>query len=180
MTRKLFLLLISVVINSSCVKDIDFNQAENLELTPTFIAAMVNTTINQTQIINSSGIEINEFKDISRFDVFSSSAFEKVEKMMLNFEVSNPFDRIFTIALVFFDDNANVTYQFPLITIPENVNNYKFSHEIIIANSPSILRSKNLNTTINLLPSSDGSIININEDKIFKFTSSGTFFLKIN
>lgn len=180
MKKHIFLLVISIIIQISCVKDIDFNQVEDLELTPTLVAALVNTKIKQTSMVNSSGVEQTVFKDVSRFDVFSTSTFKKVQKMVVNFEVTNPFNRRFTLLLTFLDDNSVITYQFPLLTAPENVVNHKFSHEIIIANSPSILNSKNLDATIRLLPSSDGSIININEDKTFKFTSSGTFFLKIN
>ncbi len=180
MKKNIFLLIIYTTIYSSCVKDVDFNQIEDLKLKPTFVSALANTTLKQTAIINSSGVEINQFKDVSRFDVFSNSVFEKVEKLIVNFEINNQFDRDFTIALTFFDDNATLTYQFPLISVSENVENYKYSHEIIITDSPQILESKNLDVTVNLLPSTDGSIIDINEDKSFTFNSSGTFFLKID
>ena len=180
MTKHFFFLVFSLFLCVSCIKDIDLKQAENLEFTPTLVAALVNTNIKQTSMVNSLGIEQTEFKDVSRFDVFSTSAFNKVQKMVVNFEVTNPFNRQFTLLLTFFDDNSVITYQFPLLIAPENVINHKFSHEIVIANFPSILNSKNLDTTIRLLPSSDGSIININEDKTFKFISSGTFYLKID
>jgi hypothetical protein len=181
MTKKyVFFILFSLFLCSSCIKNLDFKQAESLELTPTLVAALVNTNIKQTSMVNSSGVEETEFKDVSRFDVFSTSTFKKVEKIVIDFEVTNPFNRQFTLLLTFFDDNSTITYQFPLLTVTENVVNHKISHEIIIADSPSILNSKNLDTTIQLLPSSDGSIIDINEDKTFKFISSGTFYLKID
>ena len=178
--KHVFIFVFGILLCSSCVKNIDFEQAESIELTPTVVAALVNIDIKQTTIVNTSGIENTEFIDVSRFDVFSNSTFDKVEKMVVNFEIANPFDRSFTLLLLFFDDNDTVTYQFPLISIPENVVNYKFAHEIIIANSPLILGSKNLNTTIRLLPSLDGSIVDINDNKILKITSSGTFYLKLN
>jgi len=178
--KHVFTFVFSVLLCGSCVKDIDFKQAEKLELTPTIVAALVNINVKQTAIVSVSGIEKDEFIDISRSDVFSNSTFDKVEKVVVNFEITNPFNRRFTLLLFFFDDIDTVTYQFPLITVPENIDNYKFSHEIIIANSPLIVNSKNLNTTIRLLPSLDGSIIDVNDNKTFKINSSGIFYLKIN
>jgi hypothetical protein len=154
--KHFFILILCVFLFGSCVKDLDFNQAENIELTPTVVAALVNIDIKQTSIVSAIGVENTEFIDESRFDVFSNSVFEKVERMVVDFDITNPFNRSFTLLLTFYDDNSTVTYQFPLITIPKDVANYEFSHEIIIANSSSILSSKKLNSTIKLLPSLDG------------------------
>ncbi|PKH52782.1 hypothetical protein CXF68_19695 [Tenacibaculum sp. Bg11-29] len=178
--KHVFILILSVFLYSSCVKDLDFKQAENIELTPTMVAALVNIDIKQTSIVNAIGVENTEFVDVSRFDIFSNSVFEKVERMVVHFDITNPFNRNFTLLLTFYDDNSTVTYQFPLITIPDDIVNYKFSHEIIIANSPLILNSKELNSTIQLLPSLDGTIINVNDNKTFKINSSGVFYFKIN
>ena len=178
--KHFFILFLSVFLCVSCVKDLDFNQVEDIELTPTMLAALVNIDIKQSSIVNAIGVENTEFVDVSRFDIFSNSVFEKVERMVVNFDITNPFNRNFTLLLTFYDDNDAVTYQFPLITIPKDVANYEFSHEIIIANSSSILSSKKLNSTIKLLPSMDGTIIDINDNKTFKINSSGIFYFKIN
>lgn len=175
-----FLIILGFFLCNSCVKDIDFEQTKNVELTPTLTVALINGKIEETSIINSSGVEETEFKDVSILDVFSSSEFQKVKKIIVDFEFINSFDRRFTLLFTFLDDRSFVTYQLPLITVPENAVGYKFSHEIIIENSPLILDSKNLEFTVRLLPSSDGSMIDMDEKNVFKFVSSGTFHLKID
>ncbi|WP_157578111.1 hypothetical protein, partial [Tenacibaculum ovolyticum] len=79
------------------MKDLDFNQVEDIELTPTMLAALVNIDIKQSSIVNAIGVENTEFVDVSRFDIFSNSVFEKVERMVVNFDITNPFNRNFTL-----------------------------------------------------------------------------------
>ena len=164
----------------SCVKDIDFNQADDLELTPAYVASLIFTELDQTSFVTPVGTEITRITDITNIEIFEGSMINELEKLILDFEITNSFNRKFTLDFRFLDNNNSETYRIPRILINESVNKFQVKEEIVLATNQNILNSKKIEITLELLPSSDGSIIDINEKKTLIFKSAGTFYLRIN
>lgn len=174
-----FIVCLTLVFFTSCVKDLDFDQAKNLEISPTFVVSLAYTKLDQTTFVNASGTEITRITDTSNFFVFENSVTKDLVKIDIDFEIDNPFDRKFTLDFKFLDESGIDVYNVRQIAIPENTMNYKFEEEIDLSIDNSILNSKKIEVILELLPSSDGSVININERKVFSFKSAGTFYFKI-
>lgn len=165
---------------TSCVKDLDFDQAQNFEISPTFVASLAYTKLEQTTFVSPTGTEITRITDTSNFFVFENSVTDDLVKIDVDFEIDNPFNRRFTVDFRFLDGGGTETFRLRQVAVPENTLNYKYKEEIDLSVNNSILNSKRIEVILELLPSSDGSIININERKVFTFKSAGTFYFKIN
>lgn len=165
----------------SCYKDIDFDQAKKLVLKPTYVASILKFNFAQTDLFNlvsnTEVIELNNKYGVS----FSrrEEAKEKVEKMILDFEFENPFNREFNLEFSFLDANNTLTYSKVVIKVPANTKGFKHQETVVIANNPNFFNTSSLSSKIQLLPSADGSKINIKVAKEFNFTLSGTFYLKL-
>lgn len=164
----------------SCVKDIDFDQADDLELTPTYVASLIFTELDQTSFVTPGGTEITQFRDVTNIEFFNESVSDELEKLVLDFEITNPFDRRFTLDFRFLNDTDTEVYRIPRILINENVTKLQVQEEIVLATNRSILNATKIEITLELLPSSDGSVIDFNEKKTFIFKSAGTFYFRIN
>ncbi|AZJ33828.1 MULTISPECIES: hypothetical protein [Tenacibaculum] len=164
----------------SCIKDIDFSQAEDIEITPVIVASLVYANLDQTSLVTPTGIEIARIREVSRLEVFNNEGAEDLNKIELNFEINNPFDRNFKLNFNFLDENNAVTYRVTSINIPKNTQAFNFQEVIDVLSNSSILNSTKIELILELLPSSDGTVIDINEPKKFTFKSAGTLYFKIN
>lgn len=177
------LLLVGVVVFfTSCVKELDFNQADQLELTPAYSVSLVNFEVPQTLLINPvTGVEQVSITDKSDFLVFNNSvAQENLDRVVFNIEISNPFDRDFNLTLRLLDENDVETYQPIVLNVEANNTDFKHEEVILLANNSDVLNSEQIETTIELTPSNGGSMIDINDPKILTFKSAGTFYFRIN
>lgn len=179
--KKAPLFLIFVLLFSSCVKGLDFSQAEDLSAKPIIETSLVYFTLNQINffdLVNSVEV-VTPINDTSGFTVFNSKFVqENLIRAELNFEISNQFNREFTVNITFLDDNDIETHKFKSIVVDENNQNFKHIERIHIAGNTQFLSSKKIRVSIALSPSSDGSIIDPNTEQKLEFKSSGIFYLK--
>lgn len=178
--KKLIVFCLMLVL-ASCVKDIDFNQAKNLVLKPTYVASLLTFSFGQTSFFDKvTNSEIIEIKNKYRFSFTDDiDAKGKAEKIILDFEFDNPFNRRFDLEYTFFDVNDNSTYKPVKISVPAKVSKFKYQEEILVSNNPNLFNTSQLITSTKLLPSTDASVINVNIPRELKFTLSGTFYLKV-
>ncbi|PQJ22980.1 hypothetical protein [Tenacibaculum sp. SG-28] len=172
----IFLLFTSI----SCVKDIDFGQAEDLILRPEYLISLVYTNLDQTNFTDSSGNEISEITDRTRVDFFGSFTEDYLQKIDVDIQISNTFNRSFILEFRFVDENNMETYTFPSLSISANSADFRYTEEIDVAVNPAILLTESIDMTLTLLPSPDGSVIDSTQQANFIFKSAGTFYLQIN
>ncbi|CAM1364106.1 conserved exported hypothetical protein [Tenacibaculum litopenaei] len=177
---RVLVLIIMAISTVSCVQELDFDQADSIVLKPTFTASLAFTKLDQTSFVNAAGVEVRTITDKTRFELFENSAADEMEKIDIDFEITNPFNRRFTLDFRFLDDADNETYRLNQLAIAENVKDFKHREEILLTPGASIFGSRKIEVTLTLIPSTDGSIININERKIFTFKSAGTFYFNID
>ena len=167
--------------SSSCVKNIDFDQADNFTTEPVVKLALVNFTAIQTDFLDPLNNEINQITDTSNFTIFDNSTVQNdLQKVEIDIKASNEFNRTLRVDFVFLDINGNITYQIPALTIPVNTTGFRHQEVIEIATNQPFLQSSQIRSTLILLPSGDGTTINPNEPKKLDFQSGGTFYLKID
>lgn len=164
----------------SCVKDIDFGQAEDLILSPEYLISLVYTNLDQTYFIDPSGNEISEITDRTRVDFFGSFTEDYLRKIDVDIHITNSFNRNFTLEFRFVDENNMETYAIPSLSILANSADFRYTEEIDVAVNPAILFTESIEMTLTLLPSPDGSEIDSAQQANFIFKSAGTFYLQIN
>ncbi|WP_086030218.1 hypothetical protein [Tenacibaculum holothuriorum] len=173
--NKYIFLIITILSLTSCVKDLDFNQAENFTLEPKAIASLVYFKIPSRGFIDTNDNEVTEISDETIIDNIITKELVEAE---LDFEITNPFDRNFTIDFQFLDENNNLMHTIPTINVPANSPNLTEKRTIVVADSPQFLNSKKIKVTIRM-STATGTPINPNEIKDFIFKSAGTFTFKI-
>ncbi|SNR17097.1 hypothetical protein [Tenacibaculum jejuense] len=166
---------------SSCVEDVNFSQAEDLEITPVVLASLVNSTITQNELV-FGGVEINRpIEQTSLFTIFNNEQTrDNLERIVLQFAINNQFNRGFRIEFFFLDGAGNETLSPITLNVNPNQSDFNQEEEIILANEPAFTNTRNVRTRIELLPSSDGSIIDVNVPTSLTFRSAGTLYFRVN
>tara|TARA_R110002124_G_scaffold86577_6_gene223736 strand:+ start:1982 stop:2536 length:555 start_codon:yes stop_codon:yes gene_type:complete len=180
--RKTPIFLIFIFLFSSCVKYVDFEQIEDLTVEPVFTSSLVYFTLDQVTFfdrINSVEV-ITPISKTSKFLSLNSSFVKNnLIKLELEFEISNQFDRDFTINVEFLDDNNTRTHRFNTFNVDANNLNYAQKEVINIINNQLFLSSTKIRVSVQLSPSNNGAVINPNVVKNLVFKTAGTFFLKL-
>ncbi len=175
------LFLIFILMLSSCVKHLDFSQIEDFSAKPIFESSLVYFTLNQVDffdLINSVEV-VTPIDDTSGFTILRSKFVkDNLIETELNIEVNNQFDREFTVNITFLDENNIETHAFDPIIVAENNPNFTQKETITISGNEQFLRSTKIRVSIELSPSSDGSVLDPNIEQKLEFKSSGIFYLK--
>ena len=166
----------------SCVKDLDFDQAADIELEPVVAISLLNFdfSINDLSSYNSS-MNQDVFVDevITEEVVFAplTSTFfqEDLDRIVPEIEGSNEFNNDFTLVLTFSDENDRVTYTTENIIIPANSVGPYAIEEIVILNTPAIVRT----TKIAGVLSFQGTV-NPSEERRVVINTAGTFYFTTN
>jgi hypothetical protein len=175
------LLLIFVWLLTSCVKDVDFNQVNDFSAKPIFKSTLVYFTVNQIDffdVVNSVEL-VTPLNDTSDFTILRSNFVRNnLLKAELEFKVVNKFNRNFKVNISFLDANNNVTHSFNEFNVTAKNESFTQIEEIIISSNQLFLSSTKVKVSIELSPSTDGSIIDPNNPQTLEFNSAGTFYLK--
>ncbi|WP_147678227.1 hypothetical protein [Algibacter pacificus] len=114
---KIAFFLCSSMFIFSCTKSIDFNQVEDLEVTPEFEASFIHFNEPASRFL-ANGVEVStsqDFIDIEFFRYqFTSNHLKRVE---LVFETQNTINRAFAFTIDFIDITNTVVHSF---TVQEN------------------------------------------------------------
>lgn len=175
------ILLLSIVfLLTSCVKDIDFNQANQIEITPVYAVSLVQFSFDQTSLVEQIPNAGLTFVDSALFTAFEGlKNKEYLEKIDVEVEVNNPFDRDFVLNVAFFDSNAQETYVYKPLNIPAK-STLQDVETIIVANNPDIVNSSQVLLRLEMSPNgTGGAVIDQNVPLTLTFKSGGQFHFRI-
>ncbi|MFY0603629.1 MAG: hypothetical protein JXQ93_06740 [Flavobacteriaceae bacterium] len=176
--NKNFLLLffLSFVFNS-CVDNLNFDQIE-YSATPIYNSPIIFFDLDQNDFIDSTtNTDILTTEDITNFTYLETSFIrENLEKVELNMEVNNRFDRSFTFSFEFLDENSNGTH--PIINFTVNPNEIlnPVINPILIANNQDFLRTRKIRVRIEMSASTTPLSSTVIQNLSFK--STGTYFIR--
>ena len=178
MRFKLFRLqiLFCVAFFISCTDNLNFDNI-NLDLEPIVSLPIVYFELNQNNFLDENDQEISAVSDITVFRILETTILkENLVELKIDFEVENRFNRMFTVKIFFLDNNDNITHTVDEFTIEAGDLNYTATRTILIESTPEFLNSTRFRTDVILLPASTN--LNPAIEKVFKFRSSGTFYLR--
>ena len=173
-----------IFIITSCVKDVDFEQAENLMLTPVVTSSVVYMDVEASRF-SLNGMELEEVSDtIANIEIFSEEfVIDNLVKAELVFEATNTINRTFGLQVEFLDD-ADVLLDTFSFNAQPSVNNNE-----VVTNVTEVYENERLEAlkqttkmviTLTLLPSMDGSELNEDSAGRIILKSKGIFYLNVN
>ncbi len=184
--KKTFVLLcvLCVVVSSiSCVKDVDFDQTEDVVLTPVFEIDFVYSRFNTDRFVNPEidpSIVVPEVfvNDTLDYDLLGTDFIvDNLERIELTFEFRNTIERDFEFTLGFLDDNGVQVGPFNRITV--NAGNGEgvtpvVTTEVIVFDNATI---NILATAAKLISTIQVQNINSSLGGILEMRSKGTYFI---
>ena len=178
--RNFFLILGIVALAISCVKNVDFDQVNDLQLTPVFDVSLLFFEETPDRFIADDMEVIGNFISDTTDLVISENSFviENITRAELEFEFTNTISRNFRAEVVFLNAER-VPIRTIDLNIPENQAGSATTH---IENFPKedinvIAATAQLVINFFLLPG--GEAITRNTQGILKLRSKGTFYLLI-
>jgi len=169
----------------SCVKGLDFDQADILTLNPVIESSIIyfNEPAN-TFFVDTNGEEISLTQDETILDIFKDSfVTDNLEKAVFVFEMTNTINRNVVAQIDFLNLNEDILHTFT-INASTSINNEEvitthielFQDDTLLA----LKATEKMVFTIILPPSIDGTLINENTEGRMELKSKATFFLNIN
>lgn len=169
-------IVICIAFFMSCSNNLNFDNI-NLEIEPEVTSPLVFFELDQRDFLDENNQEITVVSDITVFRIFDNTVLkDNLVELTLDFEIENGFDRSFLVDFVFLDEDENITYDVEDFSINAGDLDYSSTRSIVIETSPEFLNSIKVRVDVVLSPST--TTLNPDIEKIFKFRSSGTFYLK--
>ena len=174
---KIILGIFAILCFQGCTKPIDFDQIDAAEIKANYILTQAYFNLGSSNFLDEFGIEIPLQNDVIQAQISGSSQ-KHIEKIEFTFVTQNSFDRAFNVQIVLFDVAQNPIYFInPTIQIPANSGELTTTIEIPKEDIAVIFTTEYFSFFVQLLPSTDGSVISLSDDATLHFKSYVELFL---
>lgn len=177
--KKALIYFTTLILITSCIQDLDFDQINDFSLTPVFEGSLIGFSFTPRQFFDASGTLQTERTDTTGFFIFENDFIRKnLIRVEFNVEIINTIDNDFSIQIDFLDQNNNSTHTFKEIILNGNDDDFKFTETIDISPDSEIKNTSQLRITARVTSSNpplDPSDIN---ELLFK--SSAKLFIRTN
>lgn len=174
--KKITAAALVILFFQGCTKDVDFNQLDDANIHTTYISTLIYLNLSAPDFLNDLNQEISVTSDFIDPPITDETKpyLEKVEFTVIT---KNTFNRNFKLSITFYDAFGSPIYILqPIINVPENSSEMTTIIEIPKADIHFIYNTKYFGFTILLSPSTDGSVISINDTSTFDLKSSAKLF----
>lgn len=130
----LVLLVFLATVITSCIKDIEFDQAGDISLQPEIQASLLIFEIDQIDFIDpDTDVQRLIIRDTVRLDFLDDDYIQKdLEKVEFSFKYRNTFPQSFSNRILFLSENNNLQHEIYFETFPGNQGNPVVSEKIEI------------------------------------------------
>lgn len=158
-----YLSILLVFCLTSCVKDVDFTQAEDITITPALENNLLYFNLIAPDLLDVSNNEISSYQDHALVGFFENElAQENLIRSELFFEITNSFNREFLIAVNFYNAQDELQYTIGF-NESEAVLNEPQTNEytiIIVDNDlEAIKTTTKIEASVSLVPSTNGTVL---------------------
>lgn len=176
----LLVIVLSFVFITSCTKDVDFNQIDDLVLQPVVASDLIFFNAPATKFY-VNGSELSTVKDSVIIDLFNRDfVVENLVKAEFVFEATNSINRAFNVQIDFKDDLNVLRHSFSVSSTASPTNSdILVTHIEVFENATldALKASNKVVLTVQAL--SGGSPLNDNTPGRIHLKSKGIFYLKI-
>lgn len=124
-------ILFFLILLTSCVDEVDFDQADDLSIQPTYVASLVHFTFDQHQFLDDLGNEQFMITDAAPANLKNSNLVQdNLTNAEIQFKVSNQFNRTIVLVLRFYNSSGQPTFALNPISIPPNTVNGIYTQTI--------------------------------------------------
>lgn len=172
--------IFSFVFITSCTKEVDFNQINDLVLEPVVASDLIFFNAPASKF-NVNGSELSTVKDSVIIDLFNRDfVVENLVKAEFVFESTNSINRAFNVKVDFKDDLNVLRHSFSVTSAASPTNsNVIVTHTEVFENaSLNALKASN-KVVLTIQALSGGSLLNDNTPGRIQLKSKGIFYLKI-
>ncbi len=183
-TLNIFIGLCIICCFNACIKDVDFEQAENLSITPVLEVSLIHFEEPAHRFIDENGVELITAKDSVNIEIFSDQfVVDNLIKADFLFEATNTINRAYEVEIDFYDDLYQLQHSFSF-GVGASTNNQAIVVEYVEVfegqELEALKTTTNLVLTLTLQPSSDGSILTDDSPGNLKLRSKASFYFDIN
>ncbi|AXG67912.1 hypothetical protein KORDIASMS9_00094 [Kordia sp. SMS9] len=180
---KKFSLLLMLCVLVSCVEDVDFEQAEDIAISPVVESSLIFFDFDASEFSEPTGTAIVTVGDDLELDVFNDEFLrDNLIRTEFFFEVTNSIDRTFRADIIMFDENDQVTYAFAIDVIPDGNTEVVTTHteifeDVLLEQLKSTVR---LELVLSMFPSASGIPLDDNSLGAIGMRSKATLFFLID
>ena len=133
-------MLLCFVLIFGCSEAVDFDQIEDYTLKPSYALSLTYFTISPNNFVPFPGAppitEISEKSDVKIFE--TSFIRQNLVQLDFDFEISNRFNRDFTVEISLLDENDNLIYQLNDLNVAANNLEFKQTEILNIESNPTV------------------------------------------
>lgn len=167
-----------LLIQTSCVKDVDFDQVSEFTLTPVFRSAFTYFTATPAKFYDSTGtIQQDTITDTGTIDFFQDQLIEE-SLVQLDFlvEASNQFNRDITISIRFLNPSNVPLYSLTPLLISSGELSFNNTEVINLTLNPQVFETTKIEITAAV--EDTGSPLDPNDTSEFNFQSELVFYVE--
>lgn len=183
-TSNTLLILCIISCFTACVKDVDFEQAENISISPALEVSIIHFEEHVGAFLNDAGVELITVRDSIDIEIFNDPfVVDNLVKADFLFETTNTINRAYKAEIDFYNDLYELQHNFNFGVGASN-NNQDIVVEYVEVfegqDLEALKTTTNLVLTLTLQPSSDGSILGEGSPGHLKLRSKASFYFDIN
>ena len=183
-TLNLILGLGIILCLNACIKDVDFDQAEDLTITPALEVSILHFEEPAGTFVDEFGDELTTIRDSVNIEIFSDEfVVDNLIKADFLFEIINNIDREFNAQVDFYNDIYELQHNFSF-DVGASTNNQDVVVEYVEVfegqNLEALKTTTNLVLSLTLDPSNDGSTLNEDSFGHLEMNSKASFYFEIN
>ncbi len=173
--KSAFVLFTLLLITSSCVKNLDFDQIDDLEFQAPLRVSLLNFELTQENFFDDQNEVISSLHDESEIHIKDLIAHSATESITLDCYFLNDFNSDFSLILELFDDESNVVFTSENIEIPMNTDDFHYQLVFSDTNYANLLNMSKVKVSIYLEDTT--AVFPLTANKL-EMQSSLSFFYK--
>ena len=183
-TLKIAFVLCIIFCFNACVKDVDFDQAEDLTISPALEVSVIHFEEPANTFVDDNGMELETVIDSVGIEIFNDEfVMDNLVKADFSFLTTNTINRAFQSQIDFYNDLYELQHTFSF-GVGASTNNQEVVVEYVEVfegqDLDALKATTNLVLTLTLMPSSDGSVLDENSSGNLKLHSKASFYFDIN
>ena len=145
-------MLLCFVLIFGCSEAVDFDQIEDYTLKPSYALSLTYFTISPNNFVPFPGAppitEISEKSDVKIFE--TSFIRQNLVQLDFDFEITNRFNRDFTVEISLLDENDNLIYQLNDLNVAANNLEFKQTEILNIESNPTVINFTRVEVKLSL------------------------------
>ncbi|WP_430412009.1 hypothetical protein [Kordia sp.] len=182
MLQRIFSILLLVLI-TSCVKDVDFEQAEDLSISPVIESSLVFFDFPASEFQEPTGTALVVEQDALELNFFNEEFIrDNLVRAEFFFDISNTINRAFRLDVVMYGENGSVTYAFDISIGAGGTNEVVEIHTEIFedATLDQLKNTTSMQFVLTMFPSITGEPLDDTSTGNIKMRSKATLFFEID